>query len=473
MESFKIYAGGEFKETPLSLLVENPFDNKAFAQTWLAGEEELNFASQRALEAFEELKKMPAFEKSKALSFISKKISANEERFALLIASEAAKPWKYALSEVRRAVQTFSVAAEETKRLPMEYIRLDWSPDGQGREGLVKYFPVGPVAGISPFNFPLNLAAHKIAPALAAGCPIVLKPASSTPLATLELAKIIDKTDLPKGSFSVLPMNRKTGDLLVTSDVFKLLTFTGSSEVGWNMKARAGKKKVVLELGGNAGTIVAPSADLEHAVKRSVVGGFAYQGQVCIHAQRIMVHSSVFKQFREQFIPLVKKLKYGSPLEKDTDITSMIDESNAKRIEEWVNEAVEQGAEILCGGKRDGSYYTPTVLTNVNSDMKVSCMEVFGPVVTLQPYDKFEDAVEEVNNTNYGLQAGIFTNEIKELDYAFANIEVGGLIHNDAPVFRTDHMPYGGVKDSGIGREGIKYAIYDMMEPRILVKSLV
>ena len=472
MESFKIYVGGEFKDTPLSLLVKNPFDNKAFAQTSLAGEEELNYASQKALEAFEELKKMPAFEKSKALSFISKEISANEERFASLIAQEAAKPWKYAIAEVRRAVQTFNVAAEEAKRLPMEYMRLDWSPEGRGREGIVKYFPVGPVAGISPFNFPLNLAAHKIAPALAAGCPIVLKPASSTPLATLELAKIIDKTDLPKGSYSVLPMNRKTGDMLVTSDVFKLLTFTGSSEVGWSMKARAGKKKVVLELGGNAGTIVAPTSDVEHAVKRCVVGGFAYQGQVCIHAQRIFVHSSIFKQFCDLFIPMVKELKYGSPLEKDTDVTAMIDEANAKRVEEWVNEAVEQGAEILAGGKRDGSYYQPTVLTNVKSEMKVSCMEVFGPVVTLQPYDSFESAVDEVNNTDYGLQAGVFTNDIKELDYAFANIEVGGLIHNDVPVFRTDHMPYGGIKDSGIGREGVKYAIHDMMEPRILVKSI-
>jgi acyl-CoA reductase-like NAD-dependent aldehyde dehydrogenase len=470
MEKFKIYVGGEFLETPLSLFVSNPYTNKEFAQTFLADESILDLASIRAKEAFNIMKKMPAYEKSKALSFIANEILANEDRFASLIAQEAGKPWKYALAETRRAAQTFHVASEEAKRLPMEYIKLDWSVEGRGREGIVKYFPIGPVAGISPFNFPLNLAVHKIAPAIAAGCPIVLKPASTTPLATLELAKIIDKSGLPKGAVSILPMNRETGDLLVTSDNFKLLTFTGSSEVGWKMKARAGKKRVVLELGGNAGTIVTESADVSHAAKRCVVGGFAYQGQVCIHAQRIYVHESVFDDFCNEFISLVKALKYGDPLSKDTDITAMIDEANAKRVEEWVSEAVNEGATILCGGKRDGAYYEPTVLTNIKSEMKVSCLEVFGPVVTLQPYSNFYDAVSLVNNTNYGLQAGVFTNNIKELDYAFNEIEVGGLIHNDVPVFRTDHMPYGGVKDSGIGREGVKYAIHDMMEPKILVK---
>ncbi len=470
MEVFKIYAGGEFIETPLSLLVANPYNNIAFAQTYLADEEVLNYASEKAVEAFKKLKSISAYERYKFLGFIASEILANEERFATLIAQEAAKPWKYALAEVRRAAQTFTVAAEESKRLPMEYLRLDWSPEGIGREGIIKYFPIGPVAGISPFNFPLNLAAHKIAPALAAGCPIVLKPASSTPLATLELAKIVDKSGFPKGSMSILPMNRATGDMLVTSDVFKLLTFTGSSEVGWKMKSRAGKKKVVLELGGNAGTIITESADISHAAKRCVVGGFAYQGQVCIHAQRLFVHKNVFDAFCMEFIPMVKALKYGDPLSKDTDITAMIDEANAIRVEEWINEAVSDGAEVLCGGKRNGAYVEPTVIANVKPDMKVSCMEIFGPVVTLQSYDDFKDAVVQVNNTSYGLQAGVFTNNIKELDFAFNEIEVGGLIHNDVPVFRTDHMPYGGVKDSGIGREGVKYAIHDMLEPKILVR---
>ncbi|MBS4012171.1 MAG: aldehyde dehydrogenase family protein [Bacteroidetes bacterium] len=470
MEVFKIYAGGEFIETPLSLLVSNPYNDIAFAQAFLADEKVLQFSSEKAVEAFKKLKSISAYERYKSLSFIASEILANEERFAMLIAQEAAKPWKYALAEVRRAAQTFVVASEECKRLPMEYMRLDWSVEGIGREGLIKYFPIGPIAGISPFNFPLNLAAHKIAPALAAGCPIVLKPASSTPLATLELAKIVDKSGFPKGSMSILPMNRSTGDMLVTSDVFKLLTFTGSSEVGWKMKSRAGKKKVVLELGGNAGTIITDSADISHAAKRCVVGGFAYQGQVCIHAQRLFVHKSVFDDFCAEFLPLVKNLKYGDPLSKDTDITAMIDEVNALRVEEWINEAVRDGAELLCGGKRTGAYVEPTVITNVKPEMKVSCLEIFGPVVTLQPYTDFKEVVDQVNNTNYGLQAGIFTNNIKELDYAFNEIEAGGVIHNDVPVFRTDHMPYGGVKDSGIGREGVKYAIHDMLEPKILVR---
>ncbi len=470
MKKYKIYAGGEFLETPLSLLVSSSFDNKIFAETYQATEEILNFSIKRAEEAFEELKGLAAFEKSKILFEIASELSAREEHFASIIAKEASKPWRYALAETRRAVQTFKVAAEEAKRLPMEYLRLDWSVEGRGREGLVKHFPVGPIAGISPFNFPLNLAVHKIAPAIAAGCPIILKPASSTPLTTLALAEIIDNTDLPKGSVSILPMNRDTGNLLVTSDKLKLLTFTGSSEVGWKMKAQAGKKKLVLELGGNAGTIITETAEIQHAAKRCVVGGFAYQGQVCIHAQRIFVHKTVFDDFIKEFIPQVKNLKFGDPLSKDTDITTMIDEDNAIRVEKWVDEAVSEGAELLCGGKRNGAYYHPTVITNVTADMKVSCREVFGPVVTIQSYDNFKDAIDAVNNTNYGLQAGIFTNKIDELDIAFNNIEVGGIIHNDVPVFRTDHMPYGGVKDSGIGREGVKYAIHDMMEPRILVK---
>lgn len=470
MEKYKIYAGGEFIKTPLSLLVTSSYDNKAFAETYKADKDILEHCIDKAEDAFKELKNLAAYEKSKILTDIANELSAQEELFASIIAREASKPWKYALAEVRRAVQTFTVASEEAKRLPMEYMRLDWSAGGKGRDGIVKCFPVGPIAGISPFNFPLNLAVHKIAPAIAAGCPIILKPASSTPLTTLTLAKIIDKTDLPKGAVSILPMDRETGNLLVTSERLKLLTFTGSSEVGWKMKAQAGKKKVALELGGNAGTIVAETADIEHAAKRCVVGGFAYQGQVCIHAQRIFVNSAVFDEFCDIFIPLVKELKFGNPLSKDTDITSMIDEENAKRIDSWVKEALTEGAELLCGGKREGNYYYPTVITKTNPGMKVSCMEVFGPVVTLEAYDNFEDVVEKVNNTDYGLQAGIFTNKINELDYAYNNIEVGGLIHNDVPIFRTDHMPYGGVKDSGIGREGVKYSIHEMMEPKILVK---
>jgi glyceraldehyde-3-phosphate dehydrogenase (NADP+) len=375
----------------------------------------------------------------------------------------------YALGEIDRSSQTFLIAAEESKRLPREYIGLDWTPGGKDKEGSVKYFPVGLVAGISPFNFPMNLAAHKIAPAIAAGCPIIVKPASSTPLSTLELAHILDETSLPKGALSIIPMDRTTGMKLVIDERFKLLSFTGSPDVGWNMKKEAGKKKVVLELGGNAGVIVSGSADIDFAVKRCIFGGFAYSGQVCIHAQRIFVERKIVDEFLEKFVVSAYSLKSGDPLNPGTQISVMIDEPNAIRVEDWIREAVSNGAKILCGGKRKGAFFEPTVLTNTEKSMKVNRCEVFGPVVTIEPYTALQDAVHMVNDTNFGLQAGVFTRNMSEINYAFDNLEVGGVIINDVPTFRVDHMPYGGIKDSGLGREGIKYAIMDMMEPKILV----
>jgi len=470
MNQFKIYCGGKFIPTNSVLEVVNPYDGKVLAQTFLAGEIEYEQAVVASQEAFPMMKNLSSWERSNVLLQISNEINEKEATFAGLIAQEAAKPIRLAVAEVRRAAQVFLVAAEEAKRLPMEYISLDWTPETKGREGLVKYFPIGPVAGISPFNFPLNLAVHKIAPAIAAGCPIVLKPATATPLSTLELAKIIDKTSLPKGAVSILPMNRQVGNMLVTDHRFKLLTFTGSPEVGWKMKEDAGKKRVVLELGGNAGTIVSQSANLKHAVDRCLVGGFAYQGQVCIHAQRIFVHESLYNQFVEQLSEGARNLNYGDPLLPDTQITAMIDLANALRVEQWINEAAEAGAKIICGGRREGTYVEPTVIVDATHGMKVFDEEVFGPVVTVNSFEKFEDAVNMVNNSRFGLQAGVFTSNIAELDFAFNNLEVGGVIHNDSPIFRTDHMPYGGVKDSGLGREGVKYAIHDMLEPRVLVK---
>ncbi|MEE4178457.1 MAG: aldehyde dehydrogenase family protein [Bacteroides sp.] len=471
MESFQIYAGGRFVTTSHELIVSNPFDGRPFAKTWLAGKEEYEQAVEAALEAFQPMKKMSSLGRSRALLHLSQRLSKQEEHFASIIAREAAKPWRYALAEVRRAAQTLLVASEEARRLPKEYLSLDWTPEAAGREGLVKYFPIGPVAGISPFNFPLNLAVHKLGPAIAAGCPIVLKPASSTPLAMLELAKLIDEAELPNGAVSVLPMDRSTGNLLVTDERFKLLSFTGSPAVGWKMKADAGKKKVVLELGGNAGTIVSASANLEHAIKRCLTGGFAYQGQVCIHAQRIFVHQSLFDAFCQKLVEGVSKLNYGDPLSPDTDITAMIDEENAIRVEQWIGEAAAAGAKVLCGGQRQDAFVEPTVITEAGPGMKVYDEEVFGPVVTLHPFKDFEEALRMVNHSRFGLQAGVFTNSIEELDMAFNRLEVGGVIHNDTPIFRTDHMPYGGVKDSGLGREGVKYALLDMLEPRILVRG--
>ncbi len=471
MEKINIYSAGEFLETSDILNITNPFNGEIFAETYLSDEKILENSIQKALNVEAEMKNMPSFKKYEILQQIAFELKKKRNHFGEIICKEAGKPIKYALGEVDRAVQTFIIAAEECKRLPKEYISLDWTAAGQNREGLIKYFPVGLIAGIAPFNFPLNLAVHKIAPAIASGCPIILKPASSTPLSTLKLAEIIDKTELPKGAFSVLPMNRKNGNLLVTDNRFKLLTFTGSPEVGWQMKKDAGKKKVVLELGGNAGLIISSKSDINHAIDRSVIGGFAYSGQVCIHTQRILVEDNVFDEFSQKFIKKVRELKFGDPMNMDTDISSMIDEGNAIRVENWVNEAVESGAKLLCGGKRNGTYYEPTVLTNTGKSMKVCSSEIFGPVVTLEKYTNFKEAVNIVNQSRYGLQAGLFSDSDKEINFAFRELNVGGLIINDVPTFRVDHMPYGGVKDSGIGREGVKYAIHDMMEAKVLVKD--
>jgi len=457
--------------TDAMVKVQNPYNKEFFAQTFLAGNKELEKAILAAQTIEKQMKEMPLFQRYEFLMSIAAMMKENKDYLAKLLSMESAKPLVYAISEINRAIQTFIVAAEESKRLPLEYISLDWSSDASNKEALVKYFPIGIVAGISPFNFPLNLAVHKIAPAIAAGCPIILKPATSTPLSTLELAKIIDKTSLPKGAVSIMPMDRTVGNILVTDERIKLLTFTGSPSVGWEMKRKCGKKKIVLELGGNAGTIVTSSCDLEHAIKRCLIGAFSYSGQVCIHAQRIYVEQSIVEQFIHQFVEATKTLKYGNPQEMDTNISSMIDEENAKRVESWVKEAIRQGAKLLCGGNRNGTYYEATVLTNTNREMKVCCNEVFGPVVTIEAYSNFKQAVDMVNDSNFGLQAGVFTNNIKEMDYAFNNILVGGVILNDIPTYRVDHMPYGGIKDSGLGREGVKYAMMDMLEPKILVKS--
>lgn len=470
MKIYKIYAGGEFVTSSSEFEVTNSFTQEVFAKSFFADKQILEKSIIAAQNALLSMKNLSSFEKYSILMEIAAKMQAKKSYLAEVLSNEACKPLKYAIGEIDRAIQTVIVAAEEAKRIEGEYISIDWTAAGKGKEAWVKYFPVGLIAGIAPFNFPLNLAIHKIAPAIAAACPIILKPASSTPLSTLELAEIIDETALPKGALSILPMDRSTGNQLVTDERFKLLTFTGSPEVGWKMKNDAGKKKVVLELGGNAGVIVTETADIEIAVSKCVVGGFAYSGQVCIHAQRIYVHRKIFNEFTEKFSKAVKKLKIGHHLELDTDISSMIDIQNAIRVEEWVNEAVENGARLISGGKRENAFYPPTILTDTHKDMKVCAMEVFGPVVTLEAYDDFDLAIDYINDSRYGLQAGVFTNSIIEMNKAFDKLEVGGVVINDVPTFRVDHAPYGGIKDSGLGREGVKYAMHDMLEAKILIK---
>lgn len=470
MRLYPIYSAGRFIEGDKILEVVNPYTGHAFASTWRADLSHLESSIEAALNTGDKLKQIPSYERAAILSDIADGIMQNADEFAELITCEAGKPVRYANGEVLRAAQVFRIAAEETKRLPKEYISLDWTPAGTRKEGLVKYFPVGPVAAIAPFNFPLNLAVHKVAPAIAAGCPVVLKPASSTPLSALLLAQLIDQTQLPKGAFSVLPLDRTAGNSMVTDERFKLLTFTGSPEVGWKMKRNAGKKKVVLELGGNAGLIITETADFDDAADKAVTGAYSYSGQVCIHTQRIFVKNKIYNLFIDRFVERTLKLRDGDPLDPETEFSVMINEANAVRVEQWVNEAVNQGAKVLCGGTRRGTLFEPTVLTNTKEEMKVCALEVFGPVVTIEPYSDFRDAVSMINNSRYGLQAGVFTNKLDEMNSAFENIETGGVIINDVPTFRVDHMPYGGVKESGLGREGVKYAIHDMLEPRILVK---
>jgi glyceraldehyde-3-phosphate dehydrogenase (NADP+) len=471
MNEYKIYVAGSFVTTQDKLEVTNPYNNELIATTYLAGKKEIEIAISKGKEAEKDMRDLPLYKRYEILMQIAQAIKKDRLRLAEILAQESGKPLRYALGEIDRAAQTFLIAAEESKRLPGEYFSLDWTPTGHGKEALVKYFPVGLISGISPFNFPLNLAAHKIAPAIASGNPIILKPARATPLSILELAKIIDKTDLPKGSISLFPTNRESGNLLVIDHRIKKLTFTGSPEVGWKMKSEAGSKKITLELGGNAGVIVSADADISKAVEKCLVGSFAYSGQVCIHVQRIYVQDTVFKQFVDLFIKGTSKLKFGNPLDETTEISSMIDEENAIRVENWVNEAVSEGAKILSGGKRKGNYYEPTVITNTKSQMNVCALEIFGPVVTIEKYSSFKEAIALLNNSQFGLQAGVFSNNINEINYAFNELEVGGVINNDVPSFRVDHMPYGGVKNSGFGREGVKYSILEMMEPRLLVKD--
>lgn len=471
MKRYKIYLGGDFVTTNQPLPVNNPYSKEVFASTYLAGSSELEAAIQKAESITSELAEMPSYQVYEALYLISERIKDDKDRLANVLSMESGKPIRYAIGEIERAAQTFLLAAEESKRIPGEYLSLDWTLAGKGKEGWVRYFPVGLIAGISPFNFPMNLAVHKIAPALASRNPIILKPARSTPLSVLELARIIDDTTFPKGTVSILPMDRQSGNQLVTDERFMMLTFTGSPEVGWKMKTDAGKKKIVLELGGNAGVIISQSAEIEKAVERCLIGGFAYSGQVCIHVQRIYVHDSIFEEFSTKFINRVKELKPGDPLDPETDVSVMIDEENAIRVKEWVEEAVKEGGKILVGGECKGTYYEPTVLTGTKSDMKVCSLEIFGPVVTLEKFSSFQNAVNEVNNSQYGLQAGLFTNSITEMNKAFNELQVGGVIINDVPTFRVDHMPYGGIKNSGLGREGVKYAIHEMLEPRLMVKN--
>ena len=470
MTEFPLYLAGRWVRPGAPCPVTSPYDGLPVATTWLAGEPEFEVAARAAVSAAPVMRALPAYERAAILGRASALITQRRDEIAGHLCGEAGKPIRDALTEVDRAAMTFYVAGEEARRLGGEVIPLDLAPHGRNRVGIVRRYPVGPVAAISPFNFPLNLSAHKLAPAVAAGNPVVLKPATKTPLSALLLAATLEEAGLPAGALSVLPMPRTLGDRLVTDDRFKLLTFTGSSAVGWAMKARAGRKKVILELGGNAGVIVEPSADLAWAAKRIVMGGFAFAGQSCISVQRVFVHTRIYDEFVTQLAARVAALVVGDPRDPKTDIGPMIDTDEVDRIDTWVREAVADGATILAGGTRlSPSVYAPTVIAGAPETAKVCAQEVFAPVIGVYRYETFGEAMAAVNRSRYGLQAGVFTNDLDKTLAAFDTLEVGGVIVNDIPSWRIDHMPYGGVKDSGIGREGPRYTIEEMTEPKILV----
>jgi glyceraldehyde-3-phosphate dehydrogenase (NADP+) len=466
--SVPIYLAGEFVEAGAPLEVRNPASGELVATTFQAGTDELERATVAAVEAFERTKRLASYERRDALAHVAQCIDRDADELATLLSRESGKPIRDARGEVARGALTFRTAGEEALRINGEWVPLDWAPVNRGRHGIVRRYPIGPVAGISPFNFPLNLAAHKVAPAIAAGCSIVLKPPSKDPLSMLRIAGYLAETNLPKGAVSILPMDRPTGDRMVSDDRFKLLSFTGSPSVGWKMKAEAGKKKVVLELGGNAGAIVDETADLDWAVDRLVYGAFAYAGQVCISVQRIYVVRAIYDEFERRFVERVRAVKIGDPLDPDTDLGPMVDAKAVQRTHGWVTDALRDGARSLVEGKPDGQWYSPTVLVDVPRDAMICSEEAFAPVVNLFPVDSFADALRAINDSRFGLQCGVFTSSLDHTLLAHDELEVGGIIVNDIPTWRTDSMPYGGVKDSGLGREGLRWSIEDMTEPRLL-----
>lgn len=472
VKDWPYYIGGAWFSEGELVEVRSPFDGALVGRTWRGSAAQAKAAVDGAVSAFQKTRKLASYEKQQILRNISDAIRSRREEFATLIALEAGKPIKTARAEVDRAIFTFAVAAEESMRTNGEWLPLDWQASTAGRAGIVRRFALGPILAITPFNFPLNLVAHKVAPAIAAGCSIVLKPAPQTPLTSLLLAEVIAGAGFLSGGFNVVPLGNVEAEALVQNDALKMLSFTGSVPVGWALKKKAGKKKVALELGGNAAVIVHSDANVEEAADRCVAGGFAYAGQSCISVQRIYVHSSVREKFLARLLEGVGKLRTGDPLDEATDVGPMISEDAARRAESWIAEAVGAGATVRAGGKREGAMLSPTVLSGTRAEMKVICQEVFAPVVAVEGYEEFDDAIRMVNDSAFGLQAAVFTASNKLLFRAFEELEVGGVIADDMSSFRIDHMPYGGVKDSGLGREGLRYTIEEMTEPRILVLRL-
>lgn len=462
------FLGGKPHTAERTFEVRDKYLGTPIAEVPSCSAEDFARAIDRATQAHA-LGPIPPYRRSEVLRHVAERISERAEDLADLLCAEVGKPLRDARAEVSRAAETFKIASEEALRIGGEVLELERLPRLEGYFGLWKRFPAGPIGAITPFNFPLNLVAHKVAPAVAAGCPFILKPASYTPLSALAIGEMLAETDMPPGSFSVLPASPEAVEPLLVDSRVRVLSFTGSSEVGWSLQRRAVAKRVLLELGGNAGCVIDETADLDWALERVTFGGFYQAGQSCISVQRVMVAQAVYDDFKERLVERVRALPTGDPRDEKTFVGPLISEADAQRVESWIQAAVERGARLLCGGRRHGAIVEPTVLENAPRDADVYCKEVFGPVVTLESFERFEAALESVNDSRYGLQAGIFTTDLRRALEAYEKLEVGGVIVGDVPSFRADHMPYGGAKASGIGREGVRFAIEEMTEPRMLV----
>ncbi len=468
-ETYPYYLANAPEAPNHDLEVLDKYSGEVATRVALADDAAIDRAIEAAVEAAAPMAAMAAYERKAVLDHCVSRFRERFEELASALCVEAGKPIKDARGEVTRLIDTFQIASEESVRIGGEVMPLDISPRARGYTGMWKRVPIGPCSFISPFNFPLNLAAHKVAPALAVGCPFVLKPASLTPIGALVIGEVLAETDLPRGAFSILPCAREGAARFTEDERLKLLSFTGSPGVGWDLKAKAGKKPVILELGGNAAVIVDEDADVEDAIERIVFGAFYQSGQSCIGVQRVIVHASLYDRFRDQLVEKTRSLRMGDPKDESTFIGPMISEKEAKRLHGWIESAVEKGATLLCGGGRDGAMLEATLLENVPKGEDVVCEEAFGPVAILSRFEDFDAALDEVNDSVFGLQAGIFTRDLYKAQAAWDRLEVGGVVIGDVPSWRVDHMPYGGVKESGLGREGVKFAIEDMTELRLLV----
>lgn len=468
-ETIEVFVGAERRRTDDALDVRSPADGRVVGRTWRCSEEEVDAAIDLAVRTAPTMRALASGERAAILRRAAEGLESEREAFARSICEEAGKPIRDARGEVGRAILTLRTASEEATRIGGEWMPLDVIDATRGQWAIIRRFPLGAIGAISPFNFPLNLVAHKLAPAIAAGNTVVLKPSSSTPLTALRLAQLLYASGLPPGALSVVPCSPRVGERLVTDPRLRKLTFTGSPAVGWRLKELAGRKRVTLELGGNAAVIVHHDANIDYAAKRCAVGGFAFAGQSCISVQRIFVHEDVRERFVDDLAGRVKALKVGDPSDETTDVGPMIDESAARRAEEWIAEAVAAGARALTGGVRNGTFLQPTVLTDTTPSMKVNCNEVFAPICTIIPYVDVEDALRQVDESEYGLQAGLFTRDLKLAFDAYERLEVAGLIVNEISAHRVDPMPYGGIKGSGLGREGVRWAIDEMTEEKLLL----